>query len=350
MKEKASCIFVFFVFFCSISCASESEWISLFDGESFDGWRADENPSSWVVEEGAFVSRGERSHLFYVGDVSRHDFKNFEFCAKVKTSPGSNSGIYVHTKFQSVGWPAVGYECQVLNSNPSVDNGYVERKMTASIYAVRNTWKSLVADGEWFEYRIVVSGKTIQTYINGTMVSEYTESEDAWRSEGSEARVLDSGTFALQGHDPSSVVHYREMKVRLLPDDAPSLGVPEADAELDRLLTKLSGENMPLIDVGIYTDSPNFQARLDLAARRYGLSFGSDYGIRSAPRDAMLRVIVETEFDPIVAALKVAKSEGKKVVFDSQGVRLVDVAALKVRLQAIEASGLEWGDFWVPGK
>ena len=58
------------------------------------------------------------------------------------TSPGANSGIYVHTKWQGPGWPEAGYELQVINSNPPAEKmgGYIEHKMTGSIYAVRNTW------------------------------------------------------------------------------------------------------------------------------------------------------------------------------------------------------------------
>ena len=33
-----------------------------------------------------------------------------------------------------------------------------------------------VADNEWFEYRILVSGRTIQTFVNGRLICEYTES------------------------------------------------------------------------------------------------------------------------------------------------------------------------------
>ena len=84
------------------------------------------------------------------------------------TSPGANSGIYVHTKWQGPGWPAAGYELQVINSNPPAEtmNGYIEHKMTGSIYAVRNTWVAPAKDNEWFNYRIRVVGKTIQTFIN----------------------------------------------------------------------------------------------------------------------------------------------------------------------------------------
>ena len=155
------------------------------------------------------------------------------------TSPGANSGIYVHTKWQGPGWPEAGYELQVINSNPPAEkmNGYIEHKMTGSIYAVRNNWKAPVADNEWFNYRIRVVGKTIQTFINDKLICEYAEPADAFRPEDKKGRLLGSGTFALQAHDPGSIVKYRNMKVRILPNDAaPPAGlVPLADRELDQL-------------------------------------------------------------------------------------------------------------------
>src|SRR3954463_5406923 len=141
---------------------AKDDWIALQDGKSLDGWKAAERPESWVVEDGVFVSRGDRSHLFYVGDVAKHDFRNFEFSAEVMTTPGANSGIYVHTKWQGPGWPEAGYEIQVINSNPPAEkmNGYIEHKMTGSVYAVRNTWVAPVQDNAWFNSRIRVVGKT----------------------------------------------------------------------------------------------------------------------------------------------------------------------------------------------
>ena len=73
-------------------------------------------PMSWKIVDGAIVTGGERSHLFYSGDVLDHNFLNFEFSVDVKSQPGANSGVYIHTEFQEEGWPAKGYECQVLNS------------------------------------------------------------------------------------------------------------------------------------------------------------------------------------------------------------------------------------------
>ena len=60
---------------CSIAiltgCQTE-EWISLFDGETMEGWKASEDPESWKIEDGAIVTVGNRSHLFYAGDVLDH--------------------------------------------------------------------------------------------------------------------------------------------------------------------------------------------------------------------------------------------------------------------------------------
>src|ERR1043166_542102 len=75
---------------------SEDGWFSLFDGKSLDGWKANENTGTFSVVDGDIVAHGPRSHLFYVGPVSNHDFKNFEFKAEVMTKPSSNSGIYFH--------------------------------------------------------------------------------------------------------------------------------------------------------------------------------------------------------------------------------------------------------------
>ena len=59
-------------------------------------------------------------------------------------------------------------------------------------------------------------------------------------------------------------------------------------------------------------------------------------------------MIFDSESAPDVAALKAAKAAGLKIVFNSNS--KLDEAQLKRRLQAIKAAGLDWKDFWVPGK
>ncbi len=336
------------------SFAQNANWQSLFDGKSLSGWQANENPGTWTVEDGALVSRGDRSHLFYVGEVNGHSFKNFEFSAEVMTTPGSNSGIYIHTKLAPDPWPTTGYECQVINSTrpPAKPDDYVERKMTGSIYAVRNNWRSPVADNEWFEYRIKVVGRTIQTFINGELICQYTEGSQHWRANDKKARRLSAGTFALQGHDPGSVVRYRKLRVRVLPADEPSLEVPLQDLELDELISRLSDQNFPLIDFGVTANSAAQEAAQLEAARRLGFTLSYSIGERAkldhlAARGT-LALFNDRNGPPSVAQLKAAKAAGLRIAFSSGGTPRLQPERIKARLQAILDAGLSWRDLWAP--
>ncbi|PQO30598.1 DUF1080 domain-containing protein [Blastopirellula marina] len=193
----------------AVATAAEGEWKSLMDGKSFEGWKISENPDSWKIEDGAFVAKGDRSHLFYVGEDK--PFKNFEFKAKVKTNENSNGGIYFHTKFQDTGWPKYGFEAQVNNTHK-------DPKKTGGIYSVKDVMNNSPAkDGEWFDYYIKVDGKHIVTKINGKVAADYTEPDDAQPGKDF-TRVLDKGTFALQAHDPGSTVWFKDIQVRRLDD------------------------------------------------------------------------------------------------------------------------------------
>ena len=193
------------------SIHQDSEWISLFDGKTLDGWRASENPGTFSVEDGKIVVHGPRAHLFYEGPVENHDFKNFEFKAQVMTTPGSNSGMYVHTRYQDEGWPSQGYEVQVNNS-------HTDWRRTGSLYGIDDVKEQLVPDNEWYTEHIIVDGKHVTVKINGKTVVDYTEPDDLERKEGDEKRRLSSGTVALQGHDPDSKVYYKDIMVKPLED------------------------------------------------------------------------------------------------------------------------------------
>jgi hypothetical protein len=67
----------------SAADSKEEGFVQLFDGKSFDGWKINERPESWSIVDGAFVAKGDRSHLFYVGDEK--PFVNFELRADVMT-------------------------------------------------------------------------------------------------------------------------------------------------------------------------------------------------------------------------------------------------------------------------
>lgn len=187
----------------------QNDWISLFNGKNLDGWQVGENAASFSVENGTLKVSGLKAHLFYMGDVGNHEFKNFEFKATVMTKPSANSGIYFHTKFQETGWPSIGYEVQVNNSQS-------DWKRTGSLYNILNVQETYVADNQWYTEYIKVEGKRVIIKINDIVVVDYTEPENPKRSEGEVNRVLSKGTFAIQAHDPGSVVYYKDIMVKPL--------------------------------------------------------------------------------------------------------------------------------------
>ncbi len=178
-------------------------WIKLFDGKSFDGWKAAENPGTFTIEDGAIVVFGPRAHLFYVRPVANHNFKNFEYKAKVMTKPGANSGMYIHTEYQDDGWPSKGYEIQVNNS-------HTDWRRTGSVYGLQDVKVPPAKDDKWFTQHIIVNGNQITVKVDGKTINEYTVPEEGGK--------LSSGTFALQGHDPKSKVYYKDVMVKVLPD------------------------------------------------------------------------------------------------------------------------------------
>ncbi|MHC4640497.1 MAG: family 16 glycoside hydrolase [Planctomycetota bacterium] len=194
------------------ACAKETEegWISLFDG-TLNDWKASENTASFTLRDGAIVAKGTRSHLFYVGPVENAIFTDFELKIDVMTKPGANGGIYFHTDFQQTGWPDKGFEVQVNNSYDR------DRRKTGSLYMMSDVTQKTVGDNVWFTEHIIVRGKRVIIKIDDKTVVDWTEDDPPRPPSGFPKRVLSSGTFALQGHDPGSTVYYKNIRVRPLP-------------------------------------------------------------------------------------------------------------------------------------
>lgn len=186
---------------------NEPGFVRLFDGETFTGWRpAIENSNTWRIEDGALVTRGQRCHLFYVGDDMQ--FTNFHLKVEVMTEPDSNGGIYFHTQYQADGWPKRGFESQVN----CTQGDWIK---TGSLYGLVNLGATPARDQQWWTQEIKVEGRKITVLVDGAVVLQYIEPPGAQPGRDYE-RKLGAGTFALQAHDPKSVVRYRNLRVKRL--------------------------------------------------------------------------------------------------------------------------------------
>ncbi len=256
------------IFLCACKTQNKNgEWVSIFDGETLNGWtKTTDNPESLSVENGTIKCSGPRAHLFYEGD-----FKNFEFEAEIKTQEHSNSGIFIHTKYQTDGWPQQGYEIQVNNSYRGSEKNPELRK-TASVYNIRNVYFPVAKDNDWFKMRIKVVENYIEIFVNDVKVNEYIEPEDPWRPEGSEGLKLSHGTFALQAHDPGSTTYYKNIRVKALPDgERKNL---EVDKSWDTLVTKLMKSGFPFVDYHVHLKGGLTLEEVVANSQRLGVNYG----------------------------------------------------------------------------
>lgn len=201
---------------------AEDGWISMFNGRDLTGWKSnaateekpEEKANVFTVEDGKLKVSGGRAHLFYTGADGSAKFRNFEFKAKMMTTPGSNSGIYFHTVFEEKGWPSKGYECQVNAT-------HTDRKKTGGLYAVRDVMDDAPnKDNVWCDYSIKVDGRHVTIKIDGKVTADWTEPADwdpATALKNMAGRKLGEGTIAIQGHDPKSTTYYKDIFIKPLP-------------------------------------------------------------------------------------------------------------------------------------
>jgi hypothetical protein len=94
---------------------------------------------------------------------------------------------------------------------------HTDWKRTGSLYDIQDVKEVYVKDYEWFTEYIKVEGKHVIVKINDKQVVDYTEPDGTKAPDNHSGRVISSGTFALQGHDPKSKVYFKDIMVRPLP-------------------------------------------------------------------------------------------------------------------------------------
>lgn len=186
----------------------------LFNGKDFTGWKIGGDPTTFTIKDGAMVAKGPVAHAFYDGPVNNHNFKNFELMVDVMAAPNSNGGIYFHTEYQEKGFPKKGFEVQVNNTYQR------DPVKSGSLYHVKDVGvediKDITKDNEWFTEHIIVKDNVVTIKLNGKQVVQWTQPGDWNGGREGAGRVLSNGTFAFQGHDPNSTVHYKNVRVKIL--------------------------------------------------------------------------------------------------------------------------------------
>lgn len=173
------------------------EWITLFGGESLEGWTMT-GPGSFSLESDGSMLSHDGMGLFYFDDQSFRDFElELDWMA---ATDSTNSGVFVRFPEPSDPWDAVesGYEIQIDDTqDPAHQTGAVY-DFSAPFYLNSNP------AGEWNTMQIRVVGQRYEIFLNGEKVNDFF---------GDRSR---EGFIGLQNHDPESQIAFRNIRIRQL--------------------------------------------------------------------------------------------------------------------------------------
>jgi hypothetical protein len=176
--------------------------VSLFDGKSLSGWRCDpiECAVDWRAVDGELLgdNAGQEASIIW----TNQEFSNFEVELEyIALTDDYDSGIFIRGETHQV---------QIGISRS------LQKDMTACIYAPEDEQgsypgqtdkvESIHKIGEWNHMKVVVTGKRIQTILNGEPMVDYTG-----------VVLVDEGPIGLQLHGGVHMsVKFRNIRVRKL--------------------------------------------------------------------------------------------------------------------------------------
>ena len=200
-------------------------WMELFDGQSLAGWRPYGKPVDTPIGEGWKVEDGLLHKLPGVkgGDIiSEQKFTDFELEWEWRLAPGANNGLKYCVTEQRPGAP--GYEYQMIDDQSEKIKTQVPKILTASFYEVLAPAadKPLKPAGEWNVSRIVIRGDSVEHWLNGQRVLEYTFGSDAVMAGVADSKFKKFPDFGtkITGHimltDHNDEAWYRRVSIREL--------------------------------------------------------------------------------------------------------------------------------------
>jgi hypothetical protein len=196
---------------------TEEGWRTLFNGKNFDGWEyrgGGDQPPTFGVEEGTIIGRtlipmNKTGFL-----ATKEQFKNFELIFEVKIDEGLNSGVQLRSTPEGT---VRGAQVEIESGSPRT--GYIFGQgmgmwLSEDLPDKNEAFKT----NEWNQFRVLVQGQNIKTWINDEPVADLTHDKVA--REGVialQVHAYPRGSKREQGADKLLSVAWKNIKIRELP-------------------------------------------------------------------------------------------------------------------------------------
>lgn len=189
------------------------------------------------------------------------NYQNFILQGQALTEQDAEAILLFHTDGKK------GYE--VLFRNGKMDG----TRKTGSLSAIRNLYRSLAEDNQWFDFEVAVRGKNISIQINGTDVVCYTEPAQPYRTATYAQRLLGKGDIMLQGKQ--GTVKFRNLVITPLDANARNENdtLPAIDEQNDDII-RLQQQNYPVIDYHVHLKGGLTKEIAHAMSMNYGINYG----------------------------------------------------------------------------
>ena len=139
-----------------------------------------------------------------------------------------NSGVFFR-ELPGKFW--AGYEDQIRNQWKGDDRTQPVDFGTGAIYNRQAARKVVSSDREWFTLTLFVSGNHIASYVDGYQVADFTDTRPAAPDNNARngSRTL-PGCIGLQGHDPTTNLFFRNIRIVEMPKASPTSASTTASA------------------------------------------------------------------------------------------------------------------------
>ncbi len=197
---------------------------SLFNGKDLSGWKeVPDHKSVFTVND-----KGQINVKNGNGDL-QSEWQGADFVLQIdviSNGKSLNSGIFFRSRPGEF-WQ--GYEAQIRNewngySKDEKRNAEKEDRTkavdfgTGALYNRQYTRKVVSSDHEWFTMTVVANGAHISTWVNGFQCTDYVDKE-ADAQTARKGRFLGKGCISIQGHDPTTDLSFKNIRVAELPKD-----------------------------------------------------------------------------------------------------------------------------------
>ena len=190
MKQSLLLILFSFLFTGLLAKHHKGEMTPIFDGKTLNGWTQLNGTATYRVDKGAIIGKTKEGspNSFLCSDKLYGDFE-LKFQVKL-ISNELNSGVQIRSqckeltdkekargdKHGRVNGPQDEIEA---TKEQGAESGYVHGEALGGWMTPKSDLipHKHFKNGEWNQYRIVAKGPRIQTWVNGTIVSNLTDRE-----------------------------------------------------------------------------------------------------------------------------------------------------------------------------